>query len=101
MPRGATGICRVLTERENVTLVHGYRLGSSRIVLLRDERVGAVDSVLWRVIHPTIGRLIRPSEVHRVHISRNGGFNFYPMRCTGTSVLVGAVQGDGVVYNFD
>jgi hypothetical protein len=101
MPRGATGISRVLTKREDVTLVHGYRLSSSRIVLLRDKRVYAVDSVLRRVIHPTIGRLIRPSEIHRVDISRDGGFNLYPMRCTGTSVLIGAMQGDGVVYYFD
>ncbi len=90
-----------MTKREDVTLVHGYRLGSSRIVLLCDERVDAVDAVLRRVIHPTISRLICPSEIYCVYIGGDCSLNLHPMSSTGTPALIWAMQDDRVVYDFD
>jgi hypothetical protein len=95
------GIYRILTEREDVTLIDGYRQLACRIVLLCNQGVYAVDAVLWRVIHPTIRRLVCPSEIYCVYICGDCGFNFHPMRLTGTSTLIWAMQDDRVVYDFD
>jgi hypothetical protein len=96
-----TGIYRILTEREHITLLNGYRQLTCRIVLLCNQGVYAVDAILWRVIHPTISRLICPREIYCVYICGDCGFNFYPMSSTGTATLIGAMQNDGVVYDFD
>ncbi len=95
------GISRILSEREHITLGYGYRHLTSRVVLLRNQGVYAVDAVLWRVIIPTISRLICPSEIYCVYIGGDCGFNFHPMGSTGTPTLVGAMQDDRVVYYFD
>ena len=94
------GIYRVLPERENVTLIHGYRQRTCRVVLLCKQGVYAVDAVLRWVVHPTIGRLICPSEIYCVHIRGDCSLNLYPMSSTGTPALIGAMQDDGVVYDF-
>jgi hypothetical protein len=93
------GIYRILTEREDVTLVDGYRHLTSRIVLLCNQGVYTVDAVLWWVIHPTIIGLICPSEIYCVHIRRDGGFNLDPVSTTAPTT-VRTMQDDVVVYNF-
>ena len=95
------GIYRILAEREHITLIDGYRQRTCRIVLLCKQGVYAVDAVLWRVIHPTISCLIRPSEIYCVYIGGDCSLNLYPMGSTRTSTLVGTMQDDGVVYDFD
>ena len=101
MTWGATGIYRILTKREDVTLLNGYRERTCRIVLLCKQGVYTVNAVLRWVIHPTIIGLVCPSEIYCVHICGACGFNFHPMRLTGTSALIGAMQDDGVVYDLD
>jgi hypothetical protein len=96
-----TGVYRILTEREHITLGYGYRHLTSRIVLLCNQGVYAVDAVLWRVIHPTISRLVCPSEIYCVYIGGDCGLNLHPMSSTRTATLVGTMQDDGVVYDFD
>ncbi len=95
------GICRILTEREHITLVDGYGQFACRIVLLCKQGVYAVDAVLRRVIHPPISCLIRPSEIYCVYIGGDCGLNLHPMSSTRTSTLIGAMQDDCVVYDFD
>jgi hypothetical protein len=96
-----TGVNRILTEREHITLIDGYGQFTCRIVLLCNQGVYVVDAVLWRVIHPTISRLICPSEIYCVHIGRDCGLNLHPMSSTGTPALIWAMQDDRVVYDFD
>ena len=96
-----TGIYRILTEREHITLRHGYRQLACRIVLLCNQGVYAVDAVLRWVIHPTISRLICPSEIYCVYIGGDCSLNLHPMSSTGTPALIGAMQNDGVVNDFD
>jgi hypothetical protein len=96
-----TGIYRILTEREHITFLNGYRQLACRIVLLCNQGVYAVDAVLRWVIHPTISRLIRPREIYCVYIGGDCSLNFYPMSSTRTATLIGAMQNDGVVYDFD
>ena len=96
-----TGIYRILTEREHITLIHGYRQLTCRIVLLCNQGVYVVDAVLWRVIHPTISRLICPSEIYCVYIGGDCSLNLHPMSSTGTPALIWAMQDDRVVYYFD
>ncbi len=96
-----TGVSRILAESEHITLVDGYRQLACRIVLLCKQGVYAVDAVLWRVVHPTISRLICPSEIYCVYIGRDCGLNLHPMSGTGTPTLVGTMQDDGVVNDFD
>ncbi len=95
------GVSRVLTERENVAFIDGYRQLSCCIVLLCKQGVYAVDAVLWRVVIPAISRLICPSEIYCVYIGGNCGLNLHPMSSTGTPTLIWAMQDDGVVYDFD
>ena len=101
MTWGATGIYRILTEREHIALIHRYRQRTCRIVLLCNQGVYAVDAVLRWVIHPTINRLIRPREIYCVHICGDCSLNLHPMSSTRTPTLVGAMQDDRVVYDFD
>lgn len=100
MPRLAARISGVLTKREDIALVDRYRLGSCRIVLLCKQGVNAIDAVLRWVIHPTIVRLILPSEIYCVYICGNCGLNFDPMRLTSTPTIVRTMQDDGVIYDF-
>ena len=95
------GVSRILTEREDVTLLNGYRKSACRVVLLCKHGVYTVDAILRRVVPCTIIGLVCPSEIYCVHIGGDCGFNFHPMRLTGTSTLIGAMQDDGVVYDFD
>ncbi len=95
------GVGRILAESEHITLIHGYRLGSCRIVLLCNQGVYAVNAVLRRVIHPTISCLICPSEIYCVYICGDCSLNLHPMSCTGTPTLVGTMQDNGVVYYLD
>jgi hypothetical protein len=96
-----TGVNRILAEREHITLIHGYRQRTCRIVLLCKQGVYAVNAVLWRVIHPTIIGLILPSEIYCVHIGRDCGLNLHPMSSTRTPTLIWAMQDDRVVNYFD
>jgi hypothetical protein len=95
------GVGRILAEREDVTLIHGYRQFTRRIVLLCKQGVYAVDAVLWRVIHPTISRLICPSEIYCVYIGGDCSLNLHPMSSTGTPALIWAMQNNRVVNDFD
>ena len=101
MPWRTAGIYRILAEREHITLRHGYRQLACRIVLLCKQGVYAVNAVLRRVIHPTISRLICPSEIYCVYIGGDCGLNLHPMSSTRTTTLVGTMQNDGVIYDFD
>jgi hypothetical protein len=95
------GIYRILTEREHITLGYGYGQFACRIVLLCNQGVYVVNAVLWRVIHPTISRLVCPSEIYCVHIGGDCSLNLHPMSSTGTPALIWAMQDDRVVYDFD
>jgi hypothetical protein len=95
------GVYRILAESEHITLIHGYRHLTSRIVLLCNQGVYVVDAVLWRVIHPTISRLIFPLKIYCVYIGGDCSLNLHPMSSTRTPTLVGTMQDDGVVYDFD
>jgi hypothetical protein len=95
------GIYRILAEREHITLLNGYRQLACRIVLLCNQGVYVVDAVLWRVIHPTIRRLIRPLKIYCVYIGGDCGLNLHPMSSTRTSTLVWSMQDNRVVYDFD
>jgi hypothetical protein len=95
------GVSRILTEREHITLIHGYRQLACRVVLLCKQGVYAVNAVLWRVVIPAISRLVCPSEIYCVYIGGDCGLNLHPMSSTGTPTLIGAMQDDGVVYDFD
>ena len=99
MPRLTAGVYRILAERENVTLIHGYRERTCRIVLLCKQGVYTVDAVLWRVIHPTVIGLVCPSEIYCVHISGDNGFNLYPVSTRATTIR--AMQDDTVIDYFN
>jgi hypothetical protein len=93
-----TGVYRILAERENVTLLNGYRERTCRIVLLCKQGVYTVNAVLWWVIHPTIIGLICPIEIYCVHIGGDCGLYLYPVRTRATTI--GTMQNDGVVDYF-
>ena len=93
------GVSRILTEREHIALLNGYRPSACRIVLLCKQGVYAVDAVLWRVIYPTIIGLICPGEIYCAHIRGDCGFNFYPVRTRATTIRT--MQDDGVVNYFN